>query len=103
MVASLVCQQALCEVLSSQFCNNSFGGVFVQTYHPSNSCVLRSWGVLSGKWVHRCAAENGSLFCPSGFKIAPYLFFENVVSILGAFSIFTFSLRIGCKTLLNLS
>ena len=30
---------------------------------------------LVERWVCRCAAENSSFFCPSGFTIAPYVFF----------------------------
>ena len=54
------------------------------------------------RWVCGRVAEKGSLFCPSGFGIAPYFFFEKVVLISGAFFIFAFSLRIVCKNMLNL-
>ena len=53
------------------------------------------------RWVCVCAAENGSLFCPSDFAIILY-FFEKVVLISGACFIFVLGLRIGCKNRLNL-
>ena len=40
------------------------------------------------RWLRRCAAENGSLFCPSGLRSPPpffSFFFEKVVFISGAF------------------
>ena len=80
------------------------------------------------RWVRERAAENGiklctcSLFCPSGFAIAPscllVLFFVLVCLFVSfyllvcfwkqlgfyrlSFSFFTCSLRIGCKNRLNL-
>ena len=42
------------------------------------------------RWVRGCGAENGSLFCPSDFAIAPFFFFFflfQVVLISGAFFI----------------
>ena len=65
--------------------------------HVRHSFITQTTGeVLGGRVVYGCAAQNGRFFHPSGFTVASY-FFENVVSLSGAFFILDFSVRIGCK------